>query len=120
MTKEELRTLGSRLEAGDALARAEEDRIIEVIGSAFGDPPELRNVHADALGSTDAVLSIVAEVLPSWSIHITGHSASARGRWTCTIRETGVRDDDELIGVGKAGVLSHAVTAAILKIIQLK
>jgi hypothetical protein len=120
MTKEELQTLATRLEAGDGLTRVDASRVADLIGAAFSDRPVWRTGQIEALASTDAVLSLLAEALPSWSVHITGHSASATGRWTCTIRETGVRDDDELIGVGKAEVLPNAVTAAILKIIGLR
>jgi hypothetical protein len=120
MTKEELQTLATRLEAKDGLTRADASRVADLIEAAFPDRPIWRTSQIEALASTDAVLALLAEALPSWSVHITGNSASATGRWTCTIRETGVRDDDELIGVGKAEVLSNAVTAAILKIIELR
>jgi hypothetical protein len=66
------------------------------------------------------VLCLLAEALPSWSVHISGSSATVAGRWTCTIRETGVRDDDELIGVGKSATLSGAVAAALLKVIGMR
>jgi len=120
MTKEELHSLAARLESGEGPEPEEARRIARLIVAAFPNRPVWRGSQADALGSTDAMLCLVAEALPSWSVHVTGHSASAAGRWTCTIRETGVRDDDELIGVGKADTLPHAVAAALLKIIELR
>ncbi len=120
MTKDELHALAARLEGGEGPNEAEAGRIADLMGAAFPDRPVWRGARAVALGSTDAALGLLAEALPSWSVHITGHSATAVGRWTCTIRETGVRDDDELIGVGKADTLPNAVTVALLKIIELR
>jgi hypothetical protein len=120
MTPDELRGLSDRLEgdtAPDAAARAE---LAALIAAAFPGRPVGREALAEALCSTDGALAVLAEALPSWSVHITGHSATVSGRWTCTIRETGVRDDDELIGVGKAATLAAAVAAAMLKIIELR
>jgi hypothetical protein len=120
MTKDQLHDLAARLERGEVPDRAERDRIVGMIAGAFPDRPVRPDAGGEALASTDAVLRLVAEALPSWSVHATGHSASAAGRWTCTIRETGVRDDDELIGVGKAATLASAAMAAFLKIIALR
>jgi hypothetical protein len=120
MTKEELHALAGRLEGGKAPGADDAGRIAAAIGAAFPDRPVWRGAELRALGSTDAVLGLVAEALPSWSVHVSGHSAASAGRWTCTIRETGVRDDDELIGVGKAATLPDAVTAALLRIIALR
>jgi hypothetical protein len=120
MTKDELRRLAELLEGDETLDAAAQAQVAALIGAAFPDRPVWHGAQAAALGSTDGVLDLMTEALPSWSVHITGHSATVAGRWTCTIRETGVRDDDELIGVGKAGTLANAATAALLKVIELK
>ena len=120
MTKEELHALAARLEGGEGLDPEGAGRVAGLIGAAFPNRPVWQSSHAVALHSTDAVPCLVAEALPSWSVHVTGHSARAAGRWTCTIRETGVRDDDELIGVGKADTLPYAVMVALLKVIELR
>lgn len=120
MTRDEVQDLVERLERDEALDSAAQARLAALIGGAFPDRPVWRSAQDTALGSTDGVLDLLAEALPSWSVHVTGHSATVTGRWTCTIRETGVRDDDELIGVGKAGSLAHAVAAALLKVIELR
>jgi hypothetical protein len=119
MTNDELRRLADRLEGESVLDPETAARIAALIDAAFPGRSPGDGTQA-ALGSTDGVLGLLAEALPSWSVHITGHSATVAGRWTCTIRETGVRDDDELIGVGKAGRLSHAATAALLQVIALR
>lgn len=116
----DLGTLIERLETEPGLGDAEVSEIVAILGDAFQDRGLFSNAMRHTLGATDDLLRLVAEALPSWSIHVTGHSASIAGRWTCTIRETGVRDDDELIGVGKAETLPQAILAALLKIVELK
>ncbi len=116
----DLATLISRLETEPGLPDEEVAGIVDVVERAFPDRRTFADARRRTLGSSDALLRLVAEALPTWSIHITGHSATVAGRWTCTIRETGVRDDDELIGVGKAETLPQALLAALLKIIELR
>jgi hypothetical protein len=121
MTKDDLHRLAAMLEIGDTLGGEDAARLARTVGDAF--PGRLllpQAPDADVFGSTDALLGLVAETLPSWSLHLSGASATIHGRWTCTIRETGVRDDDELIGVGKAASAARAVAAALLKVIALR
>lgn len=120
MTKDELHRLAASLEADDAVGSEEAARLARMISTAFPDRPLWQAAQAGVFGSTDALLALVAEALPSWSVHLSGASAIMRGRWTCTIRETGVRDDDELIGVGKAGSPAGAISAALLKVMALR
>lgn len=119
MTTDDILRLAANVEA-DAAAAQDLSRIAGAITAAFPGRPLWQTARAEVFGSTDALLALVAEALPSWSVHLSGASATVRGRWTCTIRETGVRDDDELIGVGKAATAAGAVTAALLKVIALR
>jgi hypothetical protein len=120
MDRHELHALAARLEGGDSPDREMAERIADLVEAAAPDRPLWRDAKAEALGSTDGTLCLLAEMLPSWSVHVSGSSATVAGRWTCTIRETGVRDDDELIGVGKADTLAGAVAAALLKVIGMR
>jgi hypothetical protein len=120
MTNEDIHRLATSVEADGTSAPDEMNRIAGAISAAFPGRPLWQSAQAEVLGSTDALLALVAEALPSWSVHLGGASATVRGRWTCTIRETGVRDDDELIGVGKAASPAKAITAALLKVIALR
>ena len=120
MPSQELQALAARLEAGENPGAEMAERVTALLAAAAPDRPLWRGAAAAALGSTDAALGLLAEALPSWSVHISGSSATVAGRWTCTIRETGVRDDDELIGVGKAATLAGAVAAALLKVIAMR
>jgi hypothetical protein len=120
MTKDDLHRLAATLEKDGVIGGEDTDRLAGAIDRAFSDRPKPGNVDADAFGSTDALLALVADALPTWSLHLGGSSATVHGRWTCTIRETGVRDDDELIGVGKSPTAAGAVMAALLKVIALR
>jgi hypothetical protein len=116
MTEDHLRALAAELEAGRGLDAARASRVAALVAAAFA----RSGAGGAALDTTDGMLALLAESLPSWSVHLTGHSATVRGRWTCTIRETGVRDDDELIGVGKAEMPASAVAAALVMLAGLK
>jgi hypothetical protein len=120
MTKDDLHRLAAEIETDQIVGRAGAGRLADAISAAFPDRPLWQAARTEVFGSTDALLAVVAEALPSWSVHLSGASATVRGRWTCTIRETGVRDDDELIGVGKAGSPAQAITAALLNVIALR
>ena len=120
MARQELHAAAARIEAGEVPDREMAGQIADLLASAVPGRPLWRGAMAGALGSTDAALALVAEALPSWSVHLSGASATVAERWTCTIRETGVRDDDELIGVGKAETPAAAVAAALLKAIAMR
>jgi hypothetical protein len=120
MTKDDLHRLAATLEMDDAIGGEDAARLARAIGEAFPGRSLPQLPRAEVHGSTDALLDLVAGALPSWSLHLSGASATVHGRWTCTIRETGVRDDDELIGVGKAASPARAIAAALLKVIVLR
>jgi hypothetical protein len=120
MTKDDLHHLAATLEKDGVIGGENAARLAGAIAASFQGSPMARAARADTFGSTDALLDLVAEALPSWSLHLGGSSATVQGRWTCTIRETGVRDDDELIGVGKSPTAAGAIMAALLKIMVLR
>ena len=120
MTKNELHRLAERLEGNEAFGPGDAVQAAALIGAACPDRPVWQGAQAAAFGSADAMLCLMAEALPTWSVHLGGSSATVSGRWTCTIRETGVRDDDELIGVGQASTPSGAIAAALLKVIGMR
>lgn len=69
----------------------------------------------DTLTSSDAVLDLIDDVLPGWSIHLTGKATERDGHWKCTLRSSASRDNDEFVGRGKGKVLSHALLAAMIR-----
>jgi hypothetical protein len=120
MTRNELHHLAERIEGAAALGGEEAAAVRRLISAACADRPVSGSAEGEGSGPTDAVLRLMAEALPSWSVHLSGSSATVAGRWTCTIRETGVRDDDELIGVGKALTPAGAIAAALLKVVGMR
>jgi hypothetical protein len=64
---------------------------------------------------TEAVLYLVNEHLPNWTISLKGKAREVDGQWTCTLREVTARDDDAVIGFGTGLSLSLAILSAVLK-----
>lgn len=94
------------LEIGDDLA----GRIQSAV-SGFSDT---RLARSD-LESTDAVLGLIHEVKPGWSLSIRGKASTPNGHWRCTLRQSSSRDNDEYLGVGQGPTLPHALMACLLK-----
>jgi hypothetical protein len=69
---------------------------------------------AAVLTSTEAALSLLRAAFGGWRIELQGQALAPAGGWQCTIRETGTRDDDEVIGLGRAATVPLALIAAML------
>lgn len=65
---------------------------------------------------TDAVLHLVDKCLPGWSIALKGKAIEPDGHWSCVLRESSNRDNDEVIGIGKAPTVALALLKALLKV----
>ena len=106
MVDEKMAALVQRIESGSArdpeLVAAVMRGLREAVADS-GDSPD-----AGALVSTEQALALVARALPGWHVALEG------APWTCTLRESGARDDDELIGIGRATTPALAVVAAFL------
>lgn len=104
------------------------DDLFRRIESGHADDPDLlrdllRALHAavpgpapevGVLASTDAALALAGRLLPLWTVRLEGLAGGSHGRWSCLLRETGVRDDDELVGTGQAATPALAILAALL------
>lgn len=112
--------LMEKIENADRLDPELEEVVLDGMNAAFPGKAVWAAHQASPLEATDEVLRLVDTVLPNWSISLTGHTNNEDGRWTCTLRETGVLDNDEMIGVGKAPSISLAIIAATLKIAILR
>lgn len=66
--------------------------------------------------SLDKALALIAEALPGWGVGLEG-TATTSGTWTCRLRAMGLRDDDELIGIGRAGTVPLAMIVALLQVL---
>lgn len=73
--------------------------------------------HADVLGNpTDAVVHLVNKTLPGWTISLHGKATEPDGHWVCTLRDTGGRDNDAVIGFGSAPTVALALLSALVKV----
>jgi hypothetical protein len=70
----------------------------------------------DLTASFDKALALITGALPGWGVGLEG-TAVAGGLWTCRLRATGLRDDDEVIGIGAAQTAPLALIVALLQVL---
>jgi hypothetical protein len=107
---ETLANLAHEVEAALALDDALADRVQEALTDATG-----AGIERAALDRTDDVLALVSECRTGWSVSMEGVARQPNGHWTCALRQSASRDDDEYLGVGRGPTLPHALLAALLK-----
>jgi len=73
-------------------------------------------VGVGAAASTDGALTLVEVVLPGWRVDLEGHARSPDGRWSCSLRASGARDDDEVIGIGRGPTPALAIMGALIRV----
>lgn len=116
MEQDQLTDLLAKVEAVERLDQELESAVLDGMTSAFPGKAVWSAHQTKTLEATDEVLRLINIVLPNWSISLKGTADEADGRWTCTLRETGVLDNDEIIGIGRAPNLPLAIIAAMLKV----
>ncbi len=89
-------------------------QILQALKEVF--PAEADRIDAGVLVSTDAALALAERVLPGWEMDMRNASVGQGGKWNCAMREGTARDDDQLIGIGKAQTISMAVVGALLQV----
>ncbi|MGB6229855.1 MAG: hypothetical protein WBF53_06985 [Litorimonas sp.] len=75
-----------------------------------------KDLTAERLSTTDGVMHVADEAYPNWSVNIHGRANETDGHWRCTLRRSDSRDNDSVIGSGRAPVLSQAILAAVLRL----
>lgn len=70
--------------------------------------------------SFDKALALIGQTLPNWSFTLQGTVAAVGGTWTCTLRESGLRDDLEVIGFGTAAAPPLAMIVALLRVLLIR
>jgi len=120
MSKGNTMTTNLLAELQERLANAAEGDLSRValdgLALAWPQTEVLPALDPDLTVSFDKSLSLIAEALPGWGVGLDG-TAVAGGTWTCTLRATGLRDDDELIGIGEAGTAPVAMILALLQVL---
>jgi hypothetical protein len=99
-----------RSRAGELDAAVE---ALHALRNALGDGAA---VGVGAAATTDGALALVGEVLPGWRVDLEGHARAPDGRWTCSLRASGARDDDEVIGIGHAPSPALAILGALIRV----
>lgn len=108
-------SLAKRIETSDALDEAAVEQVSEALSGHLPDKDQVRAITAEQLASSDHVIHLIDDTVPGWAIHITGTAVEPDGHWHCTLRRSDSRDSDEFIGHGTGKVLSHALTAGLLR-----
>ena len=116
MKAEQIHDLADRIEAASWPDAALGTAILDALKSTCPDQAGSITQDAHLLESTDAALHLVSQNVPDWSVTLQGFAHEPVSHWTCTIREGTVRDDDDLIGIGKAPTPPLALLSALLRI----
>lgn len=110
----DIETLASEIEAsGGAIGERQATRICS-FAAALNTGID---VTPEDLASTEMVLHLTDLVVPGWTIQLRGKAIEPDGHWSCTLRSSGSRDNDEYIGRGQAPNLTSAILAATLRVI---
>lgn len=113
-------TTNRMTELQDRLATASADDFAAVVleGLVIAWPPtEVRpSFVSDLAVSFDHALGLIVQTLPGWGIKLDGRAVMG-GPWSCTLRDTGLRDDDEVIGIGQAATAPLALLTALLQVL---
>lgn len=113
MNRDEAKVLMDRIERAPAMDLDLSMAALRALGAAIGSAHEVGPSVADV---TDHALALVKSVLPGWSVTLEGAALEHGARWTCTLRRSGTRDDEEVIGVGRAASPPLSIVAALLKV----
>ena len=111
----ELSTLVENLEHGDLGTDLLVERAHKCLSQLQAAPEIANKITLERLGSSDGVLDLINAIVPGWSVHITGKAYVSDGHWTCTLRRSSGRDNDEFVGIGRGTQLHHALLSALLR-----
>lgn len=114
MTSTDHETLAARIESGTDMDSATADATISALRGLL---PEGAQVGIGKFESSDAVVRLIDEALPTWSITAEGIANDRNGHWHCYLRRSRGRDNDEMIGIGKGPQLRLALLAALLRVL---
>jgi hypothetical protein len=113
MNRDQLQELAERIEAASG---PDVDLAVAALKAMRDALPEAASeVRPGVVESADMALHLVVRMLPGWSVALEG-IAREPGHWTCTLRPSGARDDEEVIGIGRATTPPLALIAALLRV----
>ena len=116
MKDQELQTLIDELETRSDLGPADYDGVGHALVFLLPEVADETKNLMEAVSSADGAIHVVDQAYPNWSIHIRGRANDKDGHWNCTLREGGMRDNDDVMGAGRSPVLAHAIIAAVFRL----
>jgi hypothetical protein len=114
MGQQNLEALARQIEAAEATGDDTGRLLSEALGAAFPALVDSIRRLGRQTGDMGAMLEVISAAFPGWTIAMGGKASLPDGNWTCSLRESGVRDDDDVIGIGKAKTPTLALAAAAL------
>lgn len=117
MNRDHLQELARRIESASVLDIDLAVVALKALRAAL--PQASPEVRLGVVDSADMALHLVVRTLPDWSVVLEG-TAREPGHWTCTLQPSGVRDDEEVIGIGRAATPSLALIAALLRVVSVQ
>ncbi len=111
----DLAKLAQEVEAALTLESNLVERVIAQLHRVLKD----QNIEPKHLDSTDKILSLITAIRPGWVISMRGTAHLPNGHWSCSLRKSDMRDNDEYLGIGRGPTLSHSLLAALLKALAL-
>jgi hypothetical protein len=114
MNREQLQDVAGRIEAASGLDIDLAAAALKALQAAL--PQASSDVRPGVLESADMALHLVVRTLPDWSVVLEG-AAREPGHWTCTLRRSSTRDDEEVIGIGRAALPPLALIVALLRVV---
>ena len=118
MNRDQMQALADRIEGATSLELDLAIATLEGLRAAL--PQATSDLRPGAVESADAALHLVGRLLPDWSIALSGTAHAPDGRWTCTLRPSGARDDEEVIGIGRAPTAPLALIVALLRVVTIQ
>lgn len=113
MDRRDLEALHARIGAARSLDEALLHDAARALCGVFPDAP----TRPDALAEpTEAVLHLVDRCLPGWAVTLRGQATEPGGHWRCHLRRSTSRDDDAVIGKGRAPTVPLAVLMALVSV----
>lgn len=109
-------TLAAEVESQGAVGAGQARDLVAALRGLF---PKA-TIDPSTLGSTDALLHLTDRVAPGSDIHLRGMAVEPNGHWSCVIRRSDARDNDEFVASGKGPTLSAAILIATLRLIGYK
>lgn len=118
MMSAELEKLIEDLETRTDLTAADLDGVALAMSTMRPDVVPDHARTARRIDHTDGAMLLADLAFPNWTVNVHGQANDRDGHWRCTLREGDARDNDRWIGAGRSPILSQAILAALLRLMD--